>query len=98
MKITDIRVPFSDNIKFRIIKELEIIFGKYLNEGTHGIQEMITIDGLRIHFEHGWALVRASNTEPLLVTRFEAETEEDFVRISELVNAKIKETEYDIQK
>jgi len=94
----EIRVPCPDNIKFKIIKELEIVFGKYLNESTHGIKEIITLDGLRIHFEHGWALVRASNTEPLLVTRFEAETEEDFRRISELVNSKIKETGYDIQK
>lgn len=45
--------------------------------------EALTIDGLRIEFPDGWGLVRASNTEPKLVLRFEAKTRE---RLSEIQN------------
>jgi len=34
------------------------------------------VDGVRVRFEHGWGLVRASNTQPVLVMRFEAESED----------------------
>lgn len=43
--------------------------------------EISTIDGLRADFEDGWGLVRASNTTPVLVVRFDAETEEALARI-----------------
>ena len=36
------------------------------------IKDIITVDGVRVVFENGWGLVRASNTTPKLVTRFEA--------------------------
>jgi phosphomannomutase/phosphoglucomutase len=40
-----------------------------------------TIDGIRADFEDGWGLVRASNTTPILVVRFDGETEEALIRI-----------------
>ena len=40
-----------------------------------------TIDGLRADFNDGWGLVRASNTTPILVVRFDADTEEALARI-----------------
>ena len=43
--------------------------------------EVITIDGARILFEHGWGLVRASNTQAILVLRFEADSEEHLRQI-----------------
>ena len=43
--------------------------------------EVNTIDGLRVDFDNGWGLVRASNTTPVLVLRFEADTEEALQRI-----------------
>jgi phosphomannomutase len=39
--------------------------------------DVVTIDGLRIQFDRGWGLLRASNTEPVLSLRFEGETEAD---------------------
>ena len=39
------------------------------------IKDIITVDGVRINFENGWGLVRASNTTPVLVTRFESSDE-----------------------
>ena len=46
--------------------------------GTHfkKTHDVIDVDGVRVLFEHGWGLLRASNTQPVLVMRFEAESEE----------------------
>jgi len=44
-----------------------------------------TVDGLRITFERGWGLLRASNTEPVLSLRFEGETEADALRYKQIV-------------
>ena len=46
--------------------------------------EHVTVDGLRIQFEKGWGLLRASNTEPVLSLRFEAETEADALKYRNL--------------
>ena len=48
------------------------------------IKEIIDVDGVRVIFNEGWGLVRASNTTPVLVTRFESVKEE---------NAKLYETQ-----
>jgi phosphomannomutase/phosphoglucomutase len=42
---------------------------------------LTTIDGVRADFEYGWGLVRASNTTPILVLRFDADTEEDLQEV-----------------
>jgi phosphomannomutase/phosphoglucomutase len=61
----EIRVAASETKKFQIVEELKRRFaGKY---------EVIDIDGARINFPGGWGLVRASNTEAVLVLRFEAQ-------------------------
>lgn len=64
----EIRTPCPDEIKFLVVNELVEYFKK---EGY----TVIDIDGARIEFKEGWALVRASNTQPVLVLRFEAENE-----------------------
>ena len=75
----EIRIDCPDDQKFKIVRELTEIFReKY---------EVIDIDGVRVNFDDGWALIRASNTQPILVLRLEAGTKE---RLKELV-AIIKE-------
>jgi phosphomannomutase/phosphoglucomutase len=66
----EIRVDCPDDAKFKVIEDLDRAVG----EGGAGIRvtDVIRIDGLRINFDGGWALVRASNTQPVLVLRFEA--------------------------
>src|SRR5262249_20116011 len=64
----EIRFDCPDEKKFEIVRRLTEEFKK-----THRV---IDIDGARILFEHGWGLVRASNTQPVLVMRFEADTED----------------------
>ena len=49
-----------------------------------------TIDGVRIQFDDGWGLVRSSNTQPVIVTRFEARTPERLEEIQSLILEKLK--------
>ena len=72
----EIRVDCPDEEKFEIVKKITADFKKEY--------DVIDIDGARVIFDGGWGLIRASNTQPVLVVRFEAETEkklEDFKKI-----------------
>ena len=51
---------------------------------------IIDVDGVRVKFEDGWGLVRASNTQPVLVLRFEASTEKQLQDIRRLIEAKVR--------
>ncbi|MGH7916588.1 MAG: phosphomannomutase, partial [Candidatus Binataceae bacterium] len=53
--------------------------------------ETIDIDGARVKFPHGWGLVRASNTQPALVMRFEARDEQSLGEIRSLFERKLAE-------
>ncbi len=61
----EIRVDCPDDRKFKLVEEAKTHFS---NEGY----DIIDVDGMRIKFEDGWGLLRASNTQPSLVLRFEA--------------------------
>jgi phosphomannomutase/phosphoglucomutase len=63
----EIRVDCPDEVKFNLVERVKA----HLSEKY----SIIDIDGVRVLFDHGWGLVRASNTQPALVLRFEAETE-----------------------
>jgi len=63
----EIRVDCADDRKFEIVAEAVRHF-----RATH---EVIDVDGARVLFGDGWGLIRASNTQPILVLRFEARTE-----------------------
>jgi len=75
----ELMIDADDANKFGIIKTLA---ERIQQVGTDfpTIKEVIDIDGLRIVFANGWGLVRASNTTPKLVMRFEANTETDLRR------------------
>lgn len=64
----EIRLACPDEVKFDVV-------ARFTSE-YKGKNEVIDIDGARVLFENGWGLVRASNTQPVLVLRFEADTEE----------------------
>tara|TARA_B100000586_G_scaffold267184_1_gene241433 strand:- start:160 stop:1578 length:1419 start_codon:yes stop_codon:yes gene_type:complete len=61
----EIRIDIPENRKKEIIDAAAQHFGK--------LYEVLDVDGVRILFEGGWGLLRASNTQPILVARFEAE-------------------------
>lgn len=76
----EIRFDCDDSIKFRATEKVKEAFAGY---------DVTTIDGARINFSDGWALVRASNTQPVLVLRFEAATPDALGRIRTLVESKL---------
>ena len=69
----ELNIEVSDEKKFEIVKKF------VANCTLKG--EKISIDGLRINFDNGWGLLRASNTTPMLVMRFEGNTEENLISI-----------------
>jgi phosphomannomutase/phosphoglucomutase len=75
----EIRIDCPDEKKFDVVKELTHEFKK-----TH---EVIDIDGARILFDHGWGLARASNTQPVIVMRFEADSEDHLNAIQSVVES-----------
>ncbi len=74
----EIRVYASDEVKFRIVAEVTAALKARV--------PVIDIDGVRARFPHGWALVRASNTQAVLVLRFEADSEAEL----ESIQAEVK--------
>ena len=72
----ELNINVTDDSKFKIIEDFA---SECSLEG-----EKITIDGLRINFDNGWGLIRASNTTPKLVLRFEGNTESDLHTIKDM--------------
>ncbi len=78
----EINIEVTDESKFRIVDALQ-------RDGHWGDANLTTLDGVRVDYPKGWGLVRASNTTPVLVLRFEAETREELVRIQEVFRAQL---------
>ncbi|MBI2608558.1 MAG: phosphomannomutase/phosphoglucomutase [Deltaproteobacteria bacterium] len=78
----EIRVPSDDHQKFKIVASLKKHFSKDY--------PIISIDGIRIQFGDGWGLIRPSNTQPILVMRFEAKTPERLIELQNKVEAALK--------
>lgn len=72
----EINITVTEDTKFKIIEDLKEAL-QNPSKDFPKIKDIITVDGVRVIFEKGWGLVRASNTTPKLVTRFEADTEEN---------------------
>jgi phosphomannomutase / phosphoglucomutase len=73
----EIRLDCPDDRKFAIVDAVRDHF-----RATH---EVIDVDGARVQFGDGWGLIRASNTQPVLVVRFEARTRERLAAIAQEV-------------
>jgi len=80
----EIRVDCSDEIKFKVVESVK--------EALRRDYPVIAVDGVRVKLEDGWGLVRASNTQPALVLRFEAVTQDRLNEIKDLVEKKVHET------
>lgn len=73
----EIRMDCPDTIKFKVVEKARDFFkGRY---------DVIDVDGVRLTFPDGWGLLRASNTQPVLVLRFEAETPERLAEIRRII-------------
>jgi phosphomannomutase/phosphoglucomutase len=80
----EIRVDCAEEVKFKISEAAKEAFSEF---------PVDTTDGVRIRFPNGWGLVRASNTQPILVMRFEATTQRDLDSYQTLVKERIAKIE-----
>jgi phosphomannomutase/phosphoglucomutase len=78
----EIRVDCPDEIKFKVVEQVK--------EDLRQSFSIIDVDGVRVQFGDGWGLVRASNTQPVLVLRFEAMTDKRLHEIKELIEGKVQ--------
>jgi len=78
----EIRIQCDDDKKFKVVEEIKAYFSQHY--------EIIDVDGVRILFPYGWGLVRASNTQDVLVMRFEADTQENLESIRVLVEEQVQ--------
>lgn len=67
----NIEIEVREDEKFEIIEKIEDKLNN-IQRGFPIIKNILKIDGLRINFENGWALIRASNTNALIMTKYEA--------------------------
>ncbi len=78
----EINIAVTEESKFTIIETLQ-------RDAQWGEASVTTLDGLRVDYPKGWGLVRASNTTPVLVLRFEAESEGELKRIQDVFRAQL---------
>lgn len=77
----EIRIDTTEEKKYQIV---EVIKEKY--KATKNGAQVTTMDGIRVQFEDAWFLARPSNTQPVIVLRFEATTEERLESLKKEIN------------
>jgi phosphomannomutase/phosphoglucomutase len=91
----EIRVDTPDTIKFELVKHVQERLAGYarsrqpIGPDKDIVREVVTIDGVRAIFKDGWGLIRASNTQPALVLRFEAASAERLTAIRAAVEGEL---------
>ncbi len=91
----EIRVDLPDDVKFDAVRLIQARFEDYLKTKQRlgpanlVLRDLITIDGVRAVFDGGWGLIRASNTQPALVLRFEAVSSERMNAIRSLIDQEL---------
>ncbi len=84
----EIRIDCPDEIKFKVVEMVKDELKKDY--------PIIDVDGVRVKFDDGWGLVRASNTQPVLVLRFESLTEKRLKEIKKLIEDKVQSAIYSL--
>lgn len=85
----EINIKVTEQTKFGMIERLQ-------REGQWGEANITSIDGVRVDYPKGWGLIRASNTTPVLVLRFEADTQEELERIQDVFRAQLHKVAPDL--
>ncbi|MCW8896047.1 phosphomannomutase/phosphoglucomutase [Sulfurimonas sp.] len=91
----EIKVKTTESEKFKIIDKVKELL-LHPSATFPIIKDIIDVDGVRINFENGWGLVRASNTTPVLVTRFESTSQEEVLVYEKAINNLILEAKSSI--
>jgi phosphomannomutase/phosphoglucomutase len=81
----ELRLDCPDDEKFEVVSRVAQEFRKR--------GDIVDVDGVRVSFESGWGLVRASNTQPVLVMRFEATTEDLLKKYRDEMEGVVKEAQ-----
>jgi phosphomannomutase/phosphoglucomutase len=93
----EIRVDTPDTVKFELVKQVQHRLTGYaqsrqpIGPNKFVVREVVTIDGVRAIFDDGWGLIRASNTQPALVLRFEATSSDRLAAIRAAVEGELAE-------
>ncbi len=81
MNSPEVRIECADEAKFRVVEEVAKTLARSY--------PVVTIDGVRARIGSGWGLLRASNTQPVLVLRFEAGSQGELDRITAIFRAEL---------
>jgi len=73
----EIRVDCEESLKFQLVEKTKALLSKY--------EKITDIDGIRLDFADGWGLIRASNTQPVIVLRFEAVSQKRLLELQTLM-------------
>ncbi|MFE8602562.1 phosphomannomutase/phosphoglucomutase [Archangium violaceum] len=85
----ELRVDTVEEKKFEIVKRAT----ETLRKAGHSL---VDVDGVRVTFPDGWGLIRASNTQPILVLRFEAKTAERLEEIRQLIEGTVEKVQREV--
>ena len=85
----EINIQVTEERKFVLIEQLQ-------KNAQWGEANLTTLDGVRVDYPKGWGLIRASNTTPVLVLRFEADTEEELARIRQVFHEQLQRVAPDL--
>ncbi len=86
----ELRIDAAEETKFEIVKRATEVFRR----AGHSI---VDVDGVRVIFPDGWGLIRASNTQPILVLRFEAKTQQRLEQIQSLIESTLDKVKNEIR-
>ncbi len=92
----EIRVDVSDTVKFTLVRQVQdrlalcLKTREPLGPSKSVLRDLVTIDGVRAIFDDGWGLIRASNTQPALVLRFEATSPERLAAIRAVIEGELR--------
>jgi phosphomannomutase/phosphoglucomutase len=97
----EIRVDCPDDEKFLLVESVKnrlknVVATQNLKKAGLPIRDIITIDGIRVCFDEGWGLIRASNTQPALVLRFEASSHAHLTQIQAYMEGQLSEATADL--
>lgn len=85
----ELKIPIDDEDKFLFMQQ-------FIQKADFPGATLITIDGLRVEFVYGWGLLRASNTTPCLIARFEAVDQKSLLEIQAIFKAQINRLQPDL--
>jgi phosphomannomutase/phosphoglucomutase len=93
----EIRFPCEEASKFRLVEIFAKALGEHMESSADpAILEIIDIDGVRALFDGGWGLLRASNTQPVLVMRFEGPDAEKVQEFQEFFNSLLEKASMEV--